>query len=112
MRSHLLALLACLFWVAPTLAADGPPDAKLYLYSQNVLRGNPIGLQSQNQFMYQKRLMDSESVLFKNTFVEFGALNRISPAFITGGVGINIQPIALFKLNLGIEALKYFGTSR
>lgn len=109
MRSRFLVLFLTLLWLAPAQGADDPPDKRLYLYSQNVLRGNPIGLQSQNQFMFQKRLMDSESPLFNSTFIEVGALNRISPAFITGGVGVNIKPIALLQLNLGVEAIQYFG---
>ena len=98
---------------APAPSAPAPkkiPTNRLYLTSRNSLRLNPIGLQTENTLLFQHRLMDSDSALFNNTFVNGGLYSRVTPAFGTIGGIVGIQPIALLRIDGGAEVNSYFGT--
>lgn len=91
-------------------AADKPPPMRVYLSQLDVIRYNPLGLESQNRLMWERRLMDSESVLFSNTFSAAGLNLKVNPAFVKVGPQIEIQPIALLNLRATYEYMQFFGT--
>lgn len=94
---------------ADTKAPTAPPENRLYLAQLDIIRVGPIGLESQNRLVFQHRLMDSESVLFRDTYAN-GALNfKLNPAYFKVGPMVDIQPIALFNLRLAYEYMQYFG---
>ncbi|HSV98489.1 MAG TPA: hypothetical protein VLM75_16335 [Spirochaetota bacterium] len=110
--------IACLFIVpamaqeeAGEAAVQTPPQSRLYLASLSVVRYNPVGLDLQNRLMYARRLADSTSPLFRDTFFAMGLSTKINPAIGKVGPLIDFQPIAIFNLRLGYEYVKYFGTS-
>lgn len=107
-----LALLTALL-VPSARGADAPPappEKRIYWSSLNLIRLNPLGLETQNRFMAHKRLMQSESALFRDTFAAGGLSLKLNPAYLKVGPLVDIQPIALFNLRGGYEFLYYFGT--
>lgn len=128
----LLTLSLCLGLAAPALAqqptdADAPltpqaptppapaalapiPDVRLYLASLSLARYNPLGLETQNRLVLQKRLFDSEALLLRDTFVS-GALSlKASPAAVKVGPLVEFQPVAMLNVRAGYEYVRYFGT--
>lgn len=119
-------MVACMILVAglflvPVMAqekADGaegtafqaPPQNRLYLASLTIMRYNPLGLETQNRLMYARRLADSTSPLFRDTFFAMGLMTKLNPAYVKVGPLIDFQPIGIFNLRLGYEYLRYFGT--
>lgn len=91
-------------------AADQPPPMRFYLGQLDVVRYNPLGLESQNRLMLERRLIDSDSVLFSNTFSAAGLNLKVNPAFVKVGPTIELQPIALLNLRATYEYMQFFGT--
>lgn len=102
--------LLALALLAPSVRAEPPPEHRLYLGSLSIFRLGPLGLETQNRLMMQKRLMDSDSVLFENTFAAGGLSLKLNPAYVKAGPLIELQPIALFHLRAGYEYISYFGS--
>ncbi|RPI91573.1 MAG: hypothetical protein EHM32_10435 [Spirochaetales bacterium] len=109
--------IACLFAVpapaqekAAETAFQAPPQNRLYLASLSIVRYNPLGLETQNRLMYARRLADSTSPLFRDTFFAGGLSTKLNPAYLKIGPLIDFQPIGIFNLRLGYEYLRYFGT--
>jgi hypothetical protein len=99
---------------APTAdtAPAGPPMApnlRLYFANANFLRANPIGIESQNRLILQKRLSDSDSPLFRDTFINGGVAVKLNPAATRVGAEVGFQPIAMFNLKATAEYARYFG---
>ncbi|MFP2932179.1 hypothetical protein ACLESO_44860 [Pyxidicoccus sp. 3LG] len=86
-----------------------PPDLRLYFSNANFLRANPIGIESQNRIILQKRLSDSESPLFRDNFINGAVAVKLNPAATRVGPEITFQPIALFNLKATAEYARYFG---
>lgn len=121
--THRVLLLSCLVFSAPVATAAGSshekgdpadastlPDHRVYWTQLGVLRYNPLGLETQNWFMASKRLMDSDSVLFSDTFVAGGLGLKLNPAFVKAGPTVDLQPIAVLNLRLAYEWMQFFGT--
>lgn len=109
----LLSALALNPFAAREAAAEEAPEipkTRLYLSDLTLIRLGPLGLETQNRLVFQRRLMDSDSILFRDTFVN-GALSlKLNPAYYKIGPTVDIQPIALLNLRLGYEFMGYFGT--
>ncbi|NNB89672.1 hypothetical protein HJC10_26180 [Corallococcus exiguus] len=86
------------------------PDSRVYFTTLNVVRYNPLGLESQNRLVYQKRLSDSPSLLLRDTYASAGASLRLSPAFFKLGPVVELQPLAIFNVRAGYEYVQFFGT--
>jgi hypothetical protein len=86
------------------------PRDRLYLASLTIVRYNPLGLETQNRLVFQHRLLDSESLLLRDTFVSGAASLKLSPAYIKVGPTVEIQPVAALNLRAGYEFLGYFGS--
>ena len=85
------------------------PNLRLYFANANFLRANPIGIESQNRLILQKRLSDSESPLFRDTFINGGVAVKLNPAATRVGAEVGFQPIAVFNLKATAEYARYFG---
>ena len=92
--------------VAPTPI----PLNRLYLASLSLFRYNPLGLETQNRLVFQHRLLESESLLLRDTFVSGAASVKLNPAYIKVGPIVELQPVAILNLRVGYEFLGYFGT--
>ncbi|RKH31600.1 hypothetical protein [Corallococcus sicarius] len=86
------------------------PERRVFFTSLTVVRYNPLGLESQNKLIYQKRLFDSPSLLLRDTFASAAASLKLSPAFFKVGPVVELQPVAMFNLRGGYEYVQYFGT--
>ncbi|NTX09017.1 hypothetical protein HUA74_37045 [Myxococcus sp. CA051A] len=86
------------------------PNVRLYLTSFNLFRVNPIGLETQNRLVIQKRLFDSESPVMRDTFVNAAALIKANPASLKVGPQFEIQPIALLNVRASYEYTRFLGT--
>jgi len=71
---------------------------------------NPLGLQTDLVLGYRYRLYNSQSMLFRNSFVSPFFITRVNPAFGRVGAGVTIQPIAAFRLQAQYEYRAYFGS--
>lgn len=87
-----------------------PPATRYLLAHLDVIRLNPLGLESQNRLMIQQRLIDSDSLLFGNTFWAGGLGLKLNPAFVKVGPVVELQPIAILHLRLAYEYMQFFGT--
>ena len=95
--------------LASPLAAEAPKD-RLFLSSLTIARYNPLGLETQGRLLYSKRLVESDSALFGDTFLAPGLSLKLNPACLGLGALVDFQPIAVFHLRVGYEWNLYFGT--
>ncbi len=91
--------------VAEEKPAEPPPIPldRLYLASLTLVRYNPLGLETQNRLVFQHRLLDSESLLLRDTFVSGAASVKLNPAYIKVGPVVELQPAAVLNLRAGYE---------
>ncbi|NOJ76975.1 hypothetical protein [Myxococcus xanthus] len=94
---------------APTLPPLGP-DTRLYFANINFLRWNPLGMETQNRLVLQKRMFDGESMLTRDNFVNGAFAIKANPASVKIGPVFEIQPLAIFNLRATYEYVRYFGT--
>lgn len=117
-----LSLLCVLLLPALASAADQPDDAEeaaeavetpagnqWHLYSSFGLRAIPIGTALNIDAGYRFALSDSDSLLFKDTYVEAGATVDTSPSYASGGGYIEALPLAVLKLRVQAQTTSYFG---
>ncbi|QSQ15652.1 hypothetical protein [Myxococcus landrumensis] len=95
---------------SPAVPLRPIPNVRLYLTSLNLFRVNPLGLETQNRLVLQKRLFDSTSVVLRDTFVNAAASLKVSPASLKVGPTVEIQPVALFNLRASYEYTQFMGT--
>ncbi|MCY1041234.1 hypothetical protein OV208_07875 [Corallococcus sp. bb12-1] len=96
--------------VPPPVLLPPMPERRVYFTTLNVFRYNPLGLESQNRLVYQKRLFDSPSLLLRDTYASAAAGLKLSPAFFKVGPIVELQPVAVFNLRAGYEYVQFFGT--
>ena len=87
-----------------------PPKQRVVLNNLFVLRFNPVGLEDQIRLGWQERMSDQSHPLFRDNFLFMGIAPRINPAFIKIGPSIEIQPLSLFNLRVGLEYIHFFST--
>ncbi|WP_426752254.1 hypothetical protein [Myxococcus sp. Y35] len=94
---------------APSLPALGP-DVRLYVTSFNVVRWNPLGLESQNRLLLQKRMFDGDSILTRDNFINGGLSFKANPANLKLGPTVEFQPLAILNLRATYEFVQFMGT--
>lgn len=88
-----------------------PPQDRLVLNNLLVLRLNPVGLEDQIRFGLQHRLSEEgDGPLKREAFLFAGIAPRINPAFIKIGPSVEIQPLSILNLRVGLEFVQLFGT--
>jgi hypothetical protein len=123
-RPSALALTALLLtasttaWAGPERGMDPTPPMddgggaipkhRLFYTNANFARLNPLGLIEAFTLGWRYRLMDSDSVLFEDTYTLLGVTARASPSFARGGVRAEIAPIAVWKAYGTFERVGYF----
>jgi len=109
-RVVLVGILMLLTATSNTGRAEGDSNPKItrYFSQLNVIRLNPLGLDTQNKAMIQRKLMDSDSILFSNTFLGGGLSMKLNPAYVKIGPLLDFQPIALFNLKVGYEYMYFW----
>lgn len=70
----------------------------------------PLGFSVTNHYGYHKKLFNSQSVLFKDAYIEAGGKLIISPALAWGGAYLKIEPLALLNMRFTATYNRYFGT--
>ena len=96
-----------MIWLALTAQAT---ETRLYYTHLDVVRYNPIGLESRNGLFIHQTLTNSESLLFGHSYVSPGVLVSVNPAYLRVGPAIEVEPIALLKLRAAYEGALFFGT--
>jgi hypothetical protein len=90
--------------------AEPPVTSELTYLSFNVIRLNPLGLQSQFDLDWKVRLYDpGDSLLKSNNFASIGVSPMISPALSRLGISAKLQPLAILKLEVRWDYLAWFG---
>ncbi len=90
--------------------ADKPGPVRWTFSHLDVIRLNPLGLETQNKLLYRRRLQESESILFADTYGAAGASLKLNPAFLKVGPVFEFQPIAVLHLKVAYEFMQFFGT--
>lgn len=90
--------------------ADAPGPVRWTLSHLDVIRLNPLGLESQNRVMYRRKLQESESILFADTYGAAGLGLKLNPAFLKVGPVFEMQPVAVLNLRVAYEFMQFFGT--
>jgi hypothetical protein len=85
------------------------PRHRVTMENLTAVRYNPLGLQEYFTVSYRLRLMDSDSVLFRDTYVAIGPTIVLSPAFAKGGVALKVVPIAMVELSAVYRYQYFFG---
>jgi hypothetical protein len=87
-----------------------PPENRLVLNNLLVGRYNPLGLEDQIRFGFQRRLFASYKPAFRDNFLFVGIYPKINPAFIKIGPMVEVQPLSILNLRFQAEMIDYFGT--
>lgn len=91
--------------------ADAPPSPSGWGYQGDLsFRIIPLGLSLSSHAGYRQKLFNSQSVLFKDAYVEAGVRSIISPAMAWTGGYVQASPIALLDLKLSATYNYYYGT--
>ncbi|GEM_PF-2111399 len=61
------------------------------------------------ELRYRYYFSDSDSIVFRNNHIGFGATNTLSPATNSIGAFIEFEPIAILNVRLQYDYLTYFG---
>jgi hypothetical protein len=88
---------------APKLSRD-----RFWYSNQVFARVNPLGLQDMLRIGY-RREFSRPGRLFQDTYLLAGASVNLSPAFVRAGPHIEVQPLALFRLEAAYQAVGWFG---
>src|SRR5437868_2747881 len=99
MRRLLVALIV--LHAAAAHAEPRIPDFRISIVNLLVGRVNPLGLEDQLRIGPQKMLYRSDSPLFADNFVFFGATPKLNPAFLKAGPSLEIQPLSILSLRFG-----------
>ncbi|TVQ95300.1 MAG: hypothetical protein EA398_18060 [Deltaproteobacteria bacterium] len=128
----LLPLVATVFILAPQVAVATPTDETESLaeaadeearelpctgrgleYCNTTivaLRGTPLGLNLISDFGFRYHLApDTDSDLFRGTYVEAGPSIGISPAYIWAGGYVQALPLAILQLRASAQYVNYWG---
>ena len=87
-----------------------PPEHRLVYQNLTVLRVNPLGLQNKFDLAYRYRLMESDSLLFRDTFVGVAFQPLLTPAFADVGVAAQLQPLTALFLEARWQWRGWLGT--
>ncbi|MBW2258390.1 MAG: hypothetical protein JRI25_27875 [Deltaproteobacteria bacterium] len=107
------ALILLVGLLAPGVArADDPevPRHRLFLENSTAVRINPLGLMEVANLSYRLKLMESDSILFEDTYLMVGPGLFLSPAFVKPGVRVEVMPIALLQLSATYRYQYFLGT--
>ena len=110
------ALLVLSAFASPAMAEEGneaaawrPPQHRLLYRNLTVGRINPLGFQDGLELTYRYRLMDSDSILFRDSFVGLGATAMLTPAFTRLGLVAQAQPLAILYLEAKWQFAGWYG---
>lgn len=92
------------------LSGSPRPRHRLFFDSLSGLQLNPEGAETRLFFGYRYRLFQSDSILFRNSFVGVSGLAMLNPAFARLGGAVEIEPLAVLTLRVIYQHRLYFGT--
>jgi hypothetical protein len=94
---------------APVEDAAASPSRDRFWYANQVFaRVNPLGLQDMLRFGY-RREFSRPGRLFQDTYLLAGVATNLSPAFVRVGPHVEVQPLALLRLEGAYQAVRWFG---
>jgi hypothetical protein len=96
--------------IASSTTAPSSMAPSLWFQSLTVVRYNPLGLLEYARAIYRAPIYSSESAMFRTNFAGVGVDAWASPAFVRGGLVMELQPLSILLLWAGIEGIAYFGT--
>ena len=74
------------------------------------LRYNPLGATLDFSTGHRMQLVDKDSTLFRDSFLQTGARLFTTPAYTRIGPRIDFQPLVLLKISAGYAFVGYYGT--
>lgn len=96
----------------PPKADEQPYVHKGFVYrSTTAVRYNPLGLSTFFRIGYQRPLLGpQENILLQRTYVGLFGVTTITPAYVRGGLRVDVQPLAFLQILVAYEAMGLFGT--
>lgn len=99
-------------WIATSQAeeevAPAPSRDRFWYSNQVFARVNPLGLQDMLRIGY-RREFSKPGRLFQDTYLLAGAAANLSPAFVRAGPHVEVQPLAILRLEASYQAVGWFG---
>ena len=86
-----------------------PPQHRLLYRNRLISRTNPSGLQNGFELAYHYRLFDSDSVLFRDSYLGVAFKPMITPAFTRIGISAQAQPLAVLYLEASWNWMSWYG---
>ncbi len=103
------ALLLVLVGLAEASAEERGEQSGFRAETTMQVRAVPIGLSFVSDAGYRLALSDSESMLLEDTYLELGATNNASPAYLWGGPYVQLLPLTVLELRASLQYVGYFG---
>jgi len=109
-----LALAAAVALGAPGARGDGPapalvPKHRLVWGNLLALRYNPLGIEDRIDLEYRRRLIEGDSILWRDTYVGLGLTPTVNAAVSRIGATFTLKPIALAWVSLGYYYVVWYG---
>jgi hypothetical protein len=86
------------------------PDFRISIVNLLVARYNPLGLEDRLRIGMQARLYRNPSAALRDNFLFFGFTPYLNPAFMKVGPSLELQPLSVLNLRVGLELMQWFGT--
>ncbi len=112
-KSRVAGILAVLVAGASVLLADEnvpPSGPRREIRASIGTAVNPLGLQNGADVLWRWPLSKSSRSLHSDAHLAIGLSSRLSPAYERLGAFIEIAPLSVFDVRLGLEPVFYFGT--
>jgi hypothetical protein len=100
-------LIAIILGLASASFAESPRKG-LFLDQGLQASYNSLGVQLATKLFYRQPLAMGSGILWESAKVELGAKNSLSPAYDLIGAYVDIEPIAVFDLELSAQFAGYF----
>lgn len=71
---------------------------------------NPAGLQNGFDLSWRRGLFSSPSLLLKDAHLAAGLSSRLTPAYLRLGPWVELAPVSILDVRVGVDGIGYFGT--
>lgn len=102
--------VALLSAVAPVALAKGHKKHELAWTAQAGGRIAPLGLEVSGTAGYRRRLVNKDSLLFKDSHVALLGIASLTPTYFFTGATLRIEPLAILSLWANYQVGGFFGT--
>lgn len=111
LKRPLLAAAAALSFAGLAGAEEPPPPGVTRALRTSLGASlNPAGLQHALDVSVSRPLFSSHSLLLKDAHLAAGASSRLTPAYLRLGPWVELSPLSVLDVRMGVDGIGYFGT--